>query len=168
LELKVDMFEAEPRHMARVAQLVNKTNQFNLTTRRRTLDQLEELRVSKSAHVFAIVVSDRFGEYGLVGVAITCLNHKKQWLIDTLLISCRVLGRNVETAFLAGLAKAARSMGADTLHGQYLSSSKNALVENFYETHGFTYDHESQVWTADIENIKRPPDHVATSLRFGD
>ncbi len=168
LELKVDVFEAESRHMVRVTQLVNKTNQFNLTARRRTQDEMEVLNASEDAHVFAMTVSDRFGQYGLVGVAIICRSGDSDWHLDTLLMSCRVLGRNVETAFLAKIAEATQKFGGSTLCGKYLPTRKNSLVEDFYKKHGFAYEASNGCWVAGTGIVKQPPDHVSVSLRLRD
>jgi len=100
--------------LARITQLTNKTNQFNLTTRRYTEQQISQLVSSPGWHCFSIRLRDRFGDNGLVGVAIT---HQQGATceFDTLLLSCRIIGRTVETAFLSFLAQHARKLGAELL-----------------------------------------------------
>ena len=100
--------------LARIAQLTNKTNQFNLTTRRYTEQQISQMASSPGWHCFSVRLYDRFGDNGLVGVAIT---HQQGTTceIDTLLLSCRVIGRTVESAFLCFLGNARPQAGRRSL-----------------------------------------------------
>lgn len=157
--------------LARVAQLTNKTNQFNLTTRRYTEQQISDLVASPGWECFSIRVRDRFGDNGLVGVAITHLDGDT-CEIDTLLLSCRVIGRTVETAFLAFLAKRARAHGARLLQGWFLPTKKNAPARDFYSAHGFTAAHrngDGTLWTLDLASNPLPaPDWVRLHIMKGD
>ena len=90
---------------------------------------------------------DRFGDLGLVCVGILVRLDEGLWEIDTLLMSCRVMGRNVEDAFLSYLAELARSQGAERLRGVFARTRKNAPVSNFYQEHGF-------------EEVERPEEDV--------
>ena len=166
LELEVTVFEAEPTHIARIEQLINKTNQFNLTTIRRTQDEVKALSASPDARVFAIEVADRFGEYGLVGVAIVSPATHSEWNLDTLLMSCRVLGRGVETAMIARIADAARQCGCSALRGHYLATKKNRLVKDLFMDHSFSPDGDD--WIIDVDAVKKPPDYVSSTLRLAD
>jgi FkbH-like protein len=136
LELVVDYIEVGEEHVGRVAQLTNKTNQFNLTTIRRTEAEIRALLGSDDHLVRAIRVTDKFGEYGLVGVAIL-ETADDEWAIDTFLMSCRVLSRGIETAFLATLAAEAGGRGAKAFNGRYIPTQKNVLVQDLYPQHGF-------------------------------
>src|SRR5207302_6883274 len=121
---------------ARAAQLTQKTNQFNLTTRRYTEQEIEVLAASPDWSVWTLKVSDRFADNGLVGVAI--LRHRGESAeIDTLLMSCRVIGRTVETAFLAHLLRQAEARGASRVEGWFRPTKKNPPAANFYRQHGF-------------------------------
>jgi FkbH-like protein len=122
--------------LARVAQLTQKTNQFNLTTKRYTGQQIEELARRPGWRVLSIKVRDRYADNGLVGVAITH-EHGEVCEIDTFLLSCRVIGRTVETALLAYLAEEARERGLRRLDGWFLPTKKNAPARDFYREHGF-------------------------------
>jgi FkbH-like protein len=138
--------------LARIAQLTNKTNQFNLTTRRYTEQQISQMASSPGWHCFSIRLYDRFGDNGVVGVAIT---HQQGTTceIDTLLLSCRVIGRTVESAFLAFLAAHARKLGADHLQGWFFPTKKNAPARDFYSHHGFQVlqqDGDRTFWGLDI------------------
>jgi FkbH-like protein len=122
--------------LARVAQLTQKTNQFNLTTRRYTEQQVEQMMTSPEWRVWSLRVTDRYADNGLVGVAIARLLGEV-CEIDTFLMSCRVIGRTVETALLARLASDAREHGASLLQGWFLPTKKNAPAKEFYPEHGF-------------------------------
>ncbi|MDB4470717.1 HAD-IIIC family phosphatase [Deltaproteobacteria bacterium] len=152
LELQIEVLEAEPKHMGRVTQLINKTNQFNLTTIRRNQDEIETLAATADKKVFAMNVSDRFGNYGLVGVAIISQLNSAEWFIDTLLMSCRVLGRGIEPTFLTRLAEEAQKLGGEKLHGEYRETRRNALVKDLYKSHGFAYDNINSRWTINISD----------------
>lgn len=168
LELVISVFEAEPIHMARISQLINKTNQFNLTTIRRTQDEVEALAADDHTHVFAIKIEDRFGKYGLVGAAIVREAGEEEWFVDTLLMSCRVLGRGAETTLIAKIAEAVQHYGGKTLSGEYRPTKKNALAKDFYKNHGFNLDHASGQWIASIDDVKKPPHYVKASLQLVD
>ncbi len=161
LELKIEVFATQKQHLARVTQLINKTNQFNLTTRRRTQSDVEALAMRKDALVLGMDIKDKYGDYGLVGVAIiekqghTCL-------IDTLLMSCRVLGRGAETTFLAQIAAAAKSLGCSLLRGTYIETPKNAMVKDFYSRFGFKADGDG--WSLPVAEAPAIPDHLQTPL----
>ena len=168
LELVINVFEAEPIHMARVTQLINKTNQFNLTTIRRTQDELEAMVSIDHTHVFTMDMEDRFGKYGLVGVAIVKKTSEEEWFIDTFLMSCRALGRGAETSFLAKIASAVKYYGGKTLRGEYRPTKKNALAKDFYRNHGFDREDASGQWIASVDSVKKPSDYVNVSLKLVD
>jgi FkbH-like protein len=81
-------------------------------------------------------VSDRFGDEGTVGVAIV-RKEPEAWILDSFLLSCRVIGRKIETAFLAKIVEDAKEQGATTLIGEYIPTQKNTPVKSFYADHGF-------------------------------
>lgn len=136
LGLHVTFLRVADEDVARVAQLTQKTNQFNLTTIRRDEKDVRQLVASPAAEVYAIRVSDRFGDYGLVGVAIVEVGAEL-WTIDTFLLSCRVLGRGVESAFVRALADDAVARGATRLVGRFEATRKNGQVADFFPNHGF-------------------------------
>jgi FkbH-like protein len=136
LGLTVRRVDVGPGEIGRVAQLVNKTNQFNLTTIRRSESDVAALLTDPGAAVFAFSVDDRFGEYGIVGVVIARLDIG--WCLDTVLMSCRVLGRGVESAMLATVVSSLRrSDGAGDITGTYRATDRNALVATLLADHGF-------------------------------
>lgn len=136
LEIAVRIAEPDPGSWPRVAELTRKTNQFNLTTRRYSDQQIAEMAADPRQRVYALSAVDRFGDYGLVAVAIVCLGAES-WEIDTFLMSCRAMGRGIETALLVHLAHEAAAAGARRLQGWYLPTNKNAPASEFYSRHHF-------------------------------
>ena len=122
--------------LPRAAQLCQRTNQFNLTTRRHTPADVERMMASGAHQLYTVAVKDRFGESGVTGLAILEIDGATA-TIDTLLLSCRVLGRRVEDALLAFLAGRARAAGASRLVGRYEPTDRNRQVETFYSDRGF-------------------------------
>jgi len=163
LEQEAELEPVSDLTLARVAQLTQKTNQFNLTTRRYTETQIAEMSKKPAWHIFSIKVRDRFGDHGLVGVAITH-DLGEQCEVDTFLLSCRVIGRTVETALLAHLAESAAQRGRKRLEGWFLPTKKNAPARDFYEQHGFELQAtscEGSLWTLDLKTSKlRCPDWI--------
>ena len=159
-----------PATLARIAQLTNKTNQFNLTTRRYTEQQLADLIAVPGHECFSIRVRDRFGDNGLVGVAIL-RTAGEACEIDTLLLSCRVIGRTIETAFLSFLAGRARQHGARTLQGWFIPTKKNAPAADFYSKHGFSVVEErdgATLWALDLaRHAVACPDWVRLHIANG-
>ena len=136
LEQVVEIAPVTPATLERVAQLTQKTNQFNLTTRRYTEQQISDMAACPGWRVWSLRVMDRYADNGLVGVAIT-RSEGGACEIDTFLMSCRVIGRTVETALLARVAEDARERGATRLEGWFLPTKKNAPAQDFYRDHGF-------------------------------
>jgi FkbH-like protein len=137
LGISVHVFEPGPAHVGRVTQLINKTNQFNLTTVRRDEAAVAALVTSQAHRVYAAEVTDRFGGYGLVAVAVVDCGIDA-WEIETLLMSCRVLRRGVEDAILQCIGDDAVTAGASKLRGSYRPTPKNGQVAAFYPDRGFT------------------------------
>jgi FkbH-like protein len=123
--------------LPRIVQLINKTNQFNLTTRRYTEPEVESLLIDASVLHLQFRLLDRFGDNGIIAVVIGRLNEGREMLLDTWLMSCRVLGRHVEAATLNVLAARARQMGASALVGVFRPSAKNGMVKDHYLKLGF-------------------------------
>jgi FkbH-like protein len=136
LEIKVTIGRATAATIARVSQLTQKTNQFNLTTRRYSEQQIAELAADPSAAVYTVSTQDRFGDNGLVGVAIAKFVGEECEL-DSFLLSCRVIGRTIETALTAAIANEARARGKSRLRGIFIPTKKNAPSRDFFAQHGF-------------------------------
>jgi FkbH-like protein len=137
LEMKVIIKHADNLALPRILRMINKTNQFNLTTRRYTDTEIRKMKEAKNKfEVYSIQICDKFGEEGIVGVAIID-KQPKIWTLDSFLLSCRVIGRKIETAFLARIVSDAKEQGASTIIGEYVPTPKNAPVKDFYSSHGF-------------------------------
>jgi FkbH-like protein len=119
----------------RIAQMTQKTNQFNLTTRRYQIPEIQRFLDSPEYSVLLLEYKDRFGSEGSVGLAI--LNFRES-RIDTFLMSCRVIGRKVEDRILAKAYELFRERGINRIMGEFLPTCKNQQVANFYGSHGFT------------------------------
>ena len=128
LDMKAEIRSFEPMVMARVAQLTNKSNQFNLTTRRYTKDEIEQMAQRPDMLTLYGRLSDCFGDNGVVSVVIGRLEagicH-----IDLWLMSCLVLKRDMEFAMMDALVKKARESGIRTIFGYYYPTAKNAMVK---------------------------------------
>jgi FkbH-like protein len=156
LEQSVEIASLTPDTLARVAQLIQKTNQFNLTTRRYTEQELLQMSACKDWQILSLRARDRFGDQGLVGVSITH-DHEDTCEIDTFLLSCRVIGRTIETAFLAALAKEASSRGRTHLAGTFLPTKKNAPARDFYSQHGFQLESDGASGSRWVLELTRQP-----------
>ena len=136
LQMVAEVGRVSPATLGRVAQLVGKTNQFNLTTRRHGQAEIAAMCESASHAVGWLRVTDRFGDQGLVCVGIVRAEGEDA-VVDSFLMSCRVMNRRVEHAMMSFLADAARSLGCTRLVGDYLPTRKNAMVREFYPGLGF-------------------------------
>ena len=164
LDLKVKIQPVNDFDTPRVVQLIGKTNQFNLTTRRHTAVDIQNFRESEDATVYSMAVSDKFGDEGVVGVAIVKIKDT-DWWIDTLLMSCRVIGRSVETALLAKIVSDARAAKATKIIGEYIPTKKNAPAADIYEKHGFKQlaetDNNGTTWVLNLEtDTVEVPDYI--------
>jgi FkbH-like protein len=134
MQLTLSAFDDVGR--ARIAQLINKSNQFNLTTRRYTEAEVAAAERDPDAFTLQVRLTDSFGDNGMISVLI-CRRQDDAWDIDTWLMSCRVLGRKVEAAVLAELVAQGRAKGVKRLLGRYLPTEKNQLVADHYSKLGF-------------------------------
>jgi len=136
LETVVEISPCDETTLPRVHALLHKTNQFNLTTRRHSREALQGLMADPASLVLALSARDRFGENGLVGVAIQ-VTEAPSATLDSLLLSCRVIGRGIETAFLSQIVTYCRERSCITLRGEFRPTAKNQPAASFYSNHGF-------------------------------
>jgi len=135
LELKVKIKEMSEETIPRASQLTQKTNQFNLTTRRYSEDDIRDF-IKKGWKLYTLEASDKFGDYGLVGVVI--LEPKDNVLrIDTFLLSCRILGRKVEEVFFGFILANAKKENISIIVGEFIPTQKNKPSEKFLTDIGF-------------------------------
>ncbi len=137
LGLKIEISPMAPMHLARVAQLTQRTNQFNLTTIRRTEQEIHQLE-KQGLECLVVEVGDRFGDYGLVGVILFATDTDALH-VDTFLLSCRVLGRGVEHHMLAQLAEIAKVRGLTRIDFPYVPTQKNQPALNFLNSVGIEF-----------------------------
>jgi FkbH-like protein len=123
-------------NMPRVVQLINKTNQFNLTTIRRNQAELEAFLARPGARGFWVRLADKFADHGLIAVVLAEATDEGL-VIDTLLMSCRVLGRGVEALMMAELGRIAAQAGCHAVIGRYVPSGRNGMVADLYPRLGF-------------------------------
>ena len=159
LDMICEINPVDAMSRARSSQLINKSNQFNLTTRRYSESEIEALEADDNAHLIQVRLTDKFGDNGIISVIIA-RKAEDAWAIDTWLMSCRVLGRRVEEAVLGHLAAAARTAGARALVGSYIPSPKNRMVADHYKKLGFasteTTEDGTTGWSLDLEAYAAP------------
>lgn len=136
LEMRLWIAPTGTAEIARVGQLTRKTNQFNLTTRRYSDQEIRLLLADPEVEVVHARLADRFGDYGLTAVVIL-RREAHQLRIDSLLLSCRIIGRGVEDALLSWLVRRAAAAGVQTVLGEYIATSRNGQTRDFYRRFGF-------------------------------
>ena len=136
LEMIAESGPVDTITLSRVTQLINKTNQFNLTTRRYSEEQVRALSDNPKWWARWFKLKDKYGDHGLVGV-ILAEKHEKIWRIDSWLMSCRVLGRKMEEFMATELFNAAHIDGVKRISGEYIPTAKNSLVKDMYIDLGF-------------------------------
>ena len=154
LDMALEIMHVNASSRSRIVQLTQKTNQFNLTTKRYAESDIDSLIFDPQCMLYSLRVTDRFGDNGITGTAFLFHSGGQCWEIDTFLLSCRILGRTVETAFLAYLIAQIQSQGGRTLQGWFHPTTQNTPAQNFYEKHGFTNikkENDSSWWTLDLQ-----------------
>ncbi len=146
---------------ARIAQLINKSNQFNLTTHRYTEAEVAEMESDPNCFTLQVRLTDTFGDNGMISVIICRTTPEGNWDIDTWLMSCRVLGRGVEKMVLREMLQHASERGVGKLIGVYRPTDRNRIVEPHYSKLGFTEvdgrSDGSTVWELDVATAKIEP-----------
>ena len=145
LGLKIKLFWNDKSKIERAAQLSQKTNQFNLTTKRYTENEILEMTKSKNHEVIITSLNDSFGDYGLTGLVILKFTEDNACEIDSLMLSCRILGRNVEFVIFDELIKNLIKRGIKKLNAAYIKTKKNIQVEKFYEKFGFVLKYQTEI-----------------------
>ena len=159
LDTVVKVKIADELLISRLSQLTQKTNQFNMTTKRYTEADIRGFVSSDKYQVYAADVNDRFGDYGITGL---CIIDTKDydWVIDTFLLSCRVLGRGIEDAFIAYIVNRALINGAKRIKGYYIKTGKNKPAETLYENSGFIKADDSLYIYEVADYEKEYPKHI--------
>ena len=143
---------------ARISQLINKSNQYNLTTRRYTEAEVAAAERDPDCFTLQVRLADSFGDNGMISVVICRLVGQGVWEFDTWLMSCRVLGRRVENMVLQEVLSHGKSAGIRKLIGTYVPTERNRLAETHYQKLGFTQvtrePNETTVWELDVESAE--------------
>ncbi len=155
-QLQMKLAAVNPaENLERLVQLVNKTNQFNLTTRRYTMEEMREIVADVQKRVFLFCSSDRFGDNGIVSAAIVDVS-KDVPIVEELVMSCRVMGKNLEYAIVEQIENSLQAEGFTRLQGIYIPTAKNTPVAKLYDQLGYVVleDKESKIY--EIELGSRP------------
>lgn len=161
LEMEINFKPFDVIGRPRITQLINKSNQFNLTTKRYDENQVKSMESDTGLYTLQVRLKDIFGDNGMISVII-CKISETNWEIDTWLMSCRVLGRSVEISVLQEIIKSAKKSGAKYLIGTYIPTERNIIVKEHYRNLGFkktNSDGENETWQLSIseyQNIKLP------------
>lgn len=162
LEMVLTVGTIDVATLPRVSQLLSKTNQFNLTTRRHSSAEIQRM-LDEGAVGLWVRVEDRFGDNGIVGVVIAkrCQDQEQAWIIDTLLMSCRVIGRQIETAMLALVEQAVRERGGREMRGEFILTPKNLPAVDFFDRHGYKMNQtDSGLWRRTLDAPRALPDSL--------
>lgn len=168
LQMTAYIDDFKPIYIQRIAQLTNKSNQFNLTTLRCTEDDIRGMQESGDHICLCGRLTDKFADNGLVTVLIAKV-EEEEFHIKLFLMSCRVLKRELEDAMINALIELAGKYGIKKIIGHYYPTEKNAMVKDFYATMGFTKVHEDKVgntdWEMYIDNYKYRKPHMKVIMQ---
>lgn len=156
LEMNAEIDFAKPIYLDRITQLINKTNQFNLTTKRYGLAEIEEISKSENKVIFYGKLKDKFGDNGLISIVIGDIKEKELH-IDLWLMSCRVLKRDMEKAMFDFLIDYCKKKDIDEIFGYYYKTNKNMMVKDFYKELGFENleaTEDKSIWKLKVNDIK--------------
>ena len=146
--------------LPRVAQLTQRSNQFNLRTIRYTVADIDRLRNSADYITMSFQLADKFGDHGLIGLVILKQLEDATAFIDTWIMSCRVLKRGMEEFIVNQMVRQARQRGVKRLVGEYLPTSKNSMVKNLYGDLGFAGGDGR--WELDLEKFEERKTFIRT------
>lgn len=159
LQTKVAIKKADKFSIPRISQLTHRTNQFNLTTLRYSESQIMNFSRDRRYGVYFIAVSDRFGDNGISGVVILKVDGA-DFLIDTFLLSCRVLGRGIEKAVLAFILEQAQKAKLKSILCRYVPTGKNEVAKDFLKNNSFALEQDNkdvQFWSFDLRKKFKVP-----------
>lgn len=156
LSMSVSIAPVDTFTAPRLAQMMQRTNQFNLTAIKYSEREILDLSKSKTSRVYHLSLRDRFGDNGIIALAVIRIKEQ-EWQIDNFLMSCRVINRTVEDAFLALLLEKAKKEKIRRLVGNYVPTKKNIIVKDFYKKHGFEYlgsKNGKTIWRLEINKSR--------------
>ena len=161
LDIKVKLKKSNEFLIPRISQLTLKTNQFNLTTRRYREEEIRTFSNDITFSVGCAQVLDKFGDNGITGVYII-KKSEKFWLIDTFLLSCRILGRGVENAILSQILIDAKKNGIEEIRAEFIPTQKNKPAEDFLFNYGFKK--QDKFWVYKLNNDIKSPNHLKVEI----
>lgn len=168
LEMEADIHLMRKSEIERVAQLCNKTNQFNVTTKRYSEKDIIQLSQDRNVQIFTVYAKDKYGEAGLVSVLIGKV-YKENVLIDTFLMSCRVMGRKLENVIFGEICRYYKNRSISQIHAEYIQTKKNAPVMSLYENLGFAlvekFD-DRKTYIYDLKDWRSAGDKVYKNITF--
>ena len=156
LEMTAEIKSFSLIYLDRITQLINKTNQFNLTTKRYTAGQIEKISSNKEYIKIYGKLTDKYGDNGLIAISIGRIENK-MCHINLWLMSCRVLKRDMEFAMLDEFVGKCKEKGVSKIIGYYYKSAKNSMVSNFYSTLGFSFSSQNgknTIWELDLKKYE--------------
>jgi len=162
LDLHVKIKKADNFTIPRISQLTLKTNQFNLTTKRYQKEEIEKFCTNKNMLVGSAQVTDKFGDNGITGVFIVKEEKPNEWTLDSFLLSCRVMGRQVENAIINYIIEEAKKNNIEKLKAMFIPTEKNSPIENFLPSCGF--QKEDDFWVYDVKKPFKSPDFVTVEV----
>lgn len=168
LDMYVDVHRMRPEELERTAQLCGKTNQFNLTTKRYTVEEIASIAKKSDSAVYVVHVTDKYGDSGLISVIILA-EEQSNVRIDTFLMSCRVMGRKLEDVIMNEIAS--RYSEKENLIGEYKPTEKNVPVKNLYERLGFKLLSENdgcKIYQLSIKGYEKKKFEIYKEVHFSD
>ena len=162
LGIKITIKKSSNFTIPRISQLTLKTNQFNLTTKRYQEEDIQKFSSDDKMLVGCAQVEDKFGDNGITGAFIVRKDNPKEWMIDTFLLSCRVMGREVEKALLGHIIEKAKENGVEKIKAEFIPTKKNNPAENFLPSCGFTK--EGNYWVYPMKSSFEIPNYIKLSV----
>ena len=153
LKMEITIGKAGEKTYQRISQLTQRTNQFNLTTKRYSVEEIMNFSKSNEYRVWWVNLKDSFGDYGIISVAIIKVEDKN-WILDTFLLSCRAIQKTVETAFLSYICKKAKEERVENLIGKIFYTKKNIPSRDFFSKHNFKLISKNEIGEEWICNLK--------------
>jgi len=158
LNIKLFIKNADEFSIPRISQLTLKTNQFNLTTKRYQEEDIRNFSNDEKKIVGCARVEDKFGDNGITGVFIVDKENKKEWIVDTFLLSCRVIGRGIEEGIMNHIVSLAKKENVSKITASFVPTKKNLPAESFLPTFGF--EKKNNQFVFNIENYIEEPSHL--------
>jgi FkbH-like protein len=163
LNLKIIIKNVDKFTLPRVSQLILKTNQFNLTTKRYQEIDIKKMIQDSNFIVTSVQVEDKFGDNGITGVFIIKKENKKEWRIDTFLMSCRIMGRDIEKGIMTYIINEARKNNIEKINANFFPTQKNKPIENFLSDNEFKRN--GKFWTYEIKSEIKLPEYLRMEVK---